>query len=220
MKIAIIEDHQQTNDTLKEILELNNHNVITYYNIKSFLKDINKLNVDIIIADINLPDGNFLEELNKYPDIANISKILIVSAHTEIESIKKSFNLGAEDFIKKPFDYEEIELRINKIFPKNKNYKINKNIIYDTKNKTLLIDNEKIDLTKKESQILEILLQERGKIVPQDIIMKKVWGEMIAKNTLIATIKRLRKKFKNYHVIKTKKNLGYYIELSHLNNFN
>jgi len=163
MKIIVIEDEETLNDALTMFLESEGYEVHSYYNLKDFFSSIyDYLDAELIIADISLPDGNFLEEMKKHPNIAKKTKTIIISGQTEIENIKKAFNRGAEDFIKKPFDYEEILLRINKIF-NQKNYKINDEVSYDADAKCLIKNDEKIMLSKKESATLELFLKNRGK---------------------------------------------------------
>jgi len=209
MKILVIEDEEVLNDALTMFLESEGYEVHSFYNLKSFFESIYEyLDAELIIADITLPDGNFLEELKKHPNIAKKTKTMIISGQTDIENIKKSFNLGAEDFIKKPFDYEEILLRINKIF-KNKKQQINDNIFYDQDSKSIIKNGEKILLSKKESATLELFLNNRGKILSPEHIMQEVWGEAIEKNTLTAMIKRVREKIGDKQVIVSKRDLGY-----------
>jgi len=209
MKIIVIEDEETLNDALTMFLESEGYEVHSYYDIKSFLSSIyDYLDADLILADISLPDGNFLEEMKKHPNIAKKTKIMIISGQTEIENIKKAFNLGAEDFIKKPFDYEEILLRINKAF-NQKEHKITDDVYYDFDSKTLLKNNEKIILSKKESQLLELFLKNRGKILEPEQIMMEVWGESVENNTLTVLIKRVREKIGDKKVIVSKRDLGY-----------
>ncbi|AZV47116.1 hypothetical protein C3L23_07470 [Nautilia sp. PV-1] len=209
MKIIVIEDEETLNDALTMFLESEGYEVHSYYNLKDFFSSIyDYLDAELIIADISLPDGNFLEEMKKHPNIAKKTKTIIISGQTEIENIKKAFNRGAEDFIKKPFDYEEILLRINKIF-NQKNYKINDEVSYDADAKCLIKNDEKIMLSKKESATLELFLKNRGKILSPEQIMQEVWGEQVENNTLTVMIKRVREKIGDKRAIVSKRDLGY-----------
>jgi len=209
MKIIVIEDEETLNEALTMFLECEGFDVKSFYNLKSFFSSIyDYLDTDLIIADISLPDGNFLQELKKFPNISQKTKVMIISGQTEIENIRKSFNLGAEDFIKKPFDYEEILLRINKIF-NQKSHKINENTEYDFDSKSLIKNGEKILLSKKESKLLELFLKNRGKILSSEYIMREVWGETIENNTLTVLIKRVRDKIGDKKAIMSKRDLGY-----------
>jgi DNA-binding response OmpR family regulator len=209
MKIIVIEDEESLNDALTMFLESEGYEVRSYYNLKDFFSSIyDYLDADLIIADISLPDGNFLEEMKKYPNISKKTKVMIISGQTEIENIKKAFNLGAEDFIKKPFDYEEVLLRIDKSFNK-RTYSINSDTSYDFEAKCLIRGEEKILLSKKESATLELFLKHRGKILSSEQIMREVWGEQVENNTLTVMIKRVREKIGDKKVIVSKRDLGY-----------
>ncbi|WP_456479270.1 response regulator transcription factor [Nautilia sp.] len=209
MYIVVIEDEEMLNDTITMFLKSEGYEVSSFYNLKDFFFSADTFEKpDIIIADISLPDGNFLEEMKKHPKMVEGVKTMIISGQTEIHNIKKAFNLGAEDFIKKPFDYEEILLRINKIF-KQKNSKITDDVFYDFASKTLTKNNGKIILSKKESAVLELFLKNRGKILSPEYIMEEVWGEKVENNTLTVMIKRVRGKIGDKKAIVSKRELGY-----------
>jgi len=212
MKIALIEDEKDLNFAIKQLLEIENYIIESFYSIKDFFKQINK-KYDIIIADISLPDGNFLEELNKHPSIKENSKFIIISAHTQIENIKKAFKLGAIDFIKKPFDIEELILRIERFSKKEDFIKIKENLYFNTKEYLLKYCNNIINLTKKESKLLEFLLEKKA-FAKFEEIENYVWNEPIVPNTLAATVKRLRKKLPENIKIISKRNLGYKIVIN------
>jgi len=212
MRLILIEDEESLNILLSKFLKLEGYEVYSFSDLNTFLENYKKIKPDLIISDIILPDGNFLEEVKKHPELKYI-KIMVISGNTEIENIKNAFNLGAEDFIKKPFDYEELSLRIKKIFKEHNNYiKINEKIKYDKDNKNLIIENQTIPLTKKESHLLEILLYNRGKIVSSDALTNLLWEDNVNSNTLNVLLKRLRKKLGDKNIIKTKRELGYIIE--------
>jgi len=210
MKIALIEDENFLSEAIKILLELENFEVETFKNLKEFLKKIND-HYDIIIADITLPDGNFLEELSKYKKIGEETKVIIISAHGEIDNIKRAFALGAEDFIKKPFECEELILRLKKLF-KTKKTKISDKIFYDPDSKSVIKTDNKIILTKKEAKLLELLLSNRGKFVTFDTISNAVWNEKTANNTIAALVKRLRNKLGDKNLIISKREIGYMLK--------
>ena len=209
MKIAIIEDEELIRESLKELLELQ-FQTDTFKTIKEFLK--NDQTYDIIIGDINLPDGNLLEELKKHPNMVKDSLLIIISGMTDIENIKKSFEIGALDFIKKPFEFEELLVRINRFIKKN-DIQLSENIYYSPSKKILKVNGEIVDLTFKESKFLELLIEKKGAYATFEEIESYVWGEPIVPNTLAALVKRLRKKLKK-DIIESKRYLGYRLILS------
>jgi len=212
MKIILIEDEESLNIALSMFLKSEGYDVYSFSDLTTFFEKFKQIKPDLIISDISLPDGNFLEEIKKSPELEYI-KLMVISGNTEINNIKNAFNLGAEDFIKKPFDYEELAIRIKKIFKDhNEVIEINETIKYDKTNKNLLIEDKIIPLTKKESQLLEILLRNKGKIVSNNALINLLWEDSVNLNTLNVLVKRLRKKLGNKNIIKTKRDLGYIIE--------
>lgn len=209
MKIAVIEDEELIRDSLKELLELE-FPTDTFKSIKEFLKTDKKY--DVIIGDIYLPDGNLLAELNKHPNLIKESLLIIISGAGDIENIKKSFEIGAVDFVKKPFEFEEILLRINR-FIKKSDIKLSDNIYYSPSKKSLIVDDNIIELTFKESKFLELLIEKNGAYATFKEIEAYVWGEPIVPNTLAALVKRIRKKL-NKDLIESKRYLGYRLIMS------
>ena len=206
MNIALIEDDKNLHFAIKNLLELEKYKTYSFYSIKEFLK--NDKNFDIVIADISLPDGNFLEELKKHPSIKKNSKFIVISGYTEIENIKKAFNLGAVDFIKKPFDIEELILRIERFSKKEDYIKIKENFLFYPKEYIIKFNDEIINLTEKETKLFELLLHKKTFVTFEEI-ENYVWDEPITPNTLAATVKRLRKKLPKKDMIVSKRNLGY-----------
>jgi len=210
MKIALIEDEVYLNDAIKTLLKFENFEVDSFYSVREFLKHLNQ-KYDVIIADISLPDGNFLQEIAKHKYIGDDTKIIIISAHSELENIKKAFNLGAEDFLKKPFDCEELILRIKKLF-RIKKTKLSNNIYYDPESKTIITPEGKEILTKKEAMLLEVLLNNRGRFVSFETLINAIWGKPVSSNTIAALIKRLRQKLRNKEIITSKREIGYMLK--------
>ena len=212
MKIILIEDEESLNIALSIFLKSLGFDVFSYSNLSDFLDNYKKIMPELIISDITLPDGNFLEELEKRPDLSYV-KTLVITGHNEIDYMKKAFNLGAEEFIRKPFDYEELSLRIKKIFKDRRNkISIKEKLIYDLENKVLIKNDDIIELSKKEYLLLELLLKNRGKVLTHKILIDYLWDDEVSTNTLNVLVKRVREKLGDKDIIKTKRDLGYVIE--------
>jgi two-component system OmpR family response regulator len=205
MKIAIIEDERFLNDAIAMLLEMEGYKTVSFYNLKSFLK--NSEIFDVIIADIALGDGNFLNEMKKR-NLTDKGKIIIISSYSGIKNIKTAFNLGADDFIKKPFEPEEILIRIKKLYNLN-HIKINNEIFYDKNSKELIIDGEKTELTNKEALLIEILIKNKNKFISTSEISYSIWNEYVSDNTVAALVKRLRQKIGKKDLIICKREIGY-----------
>jgi len=211
MKIALIEDEVLLNETIKTLLELEGFDVDSYESAKEFLKNSQNKRYDVIIADIALPDANFLQEIEKHKKLLDDSKVIIISAFSSLEYIKKAFELGADDFLKKPFESEELILRIKKLF-KIKKTKLSDDVYYDPEAKSIITKDGMEPLTKKEAALLELLIKNRGKYISFDTLTYAVWGESVSSNTIAALVKRLRQKIKDKSLITSKREIGYMLK--------
>ncbi len=214
MKIVILEDETGLSYAIKLLLEANGHAVYNFDTIDKFIEQIDSIKpVDLIILDISLPDGNALKMLKSFPQIKDDSKVLIISGHTEIENIRTSFELGAEDFIKKPFNPEELLLRINRIFKllqKNLQH-FGDNHYYDWSAKMLYYSYTPIILSRTENELLELLLRNKGRFLSPQTIAEYIWEESVPNNTVAALVNRLRKKLQESNIIVSKRDIGYAI---------
>ncbi|WP_187646926.1 response regulator transcription factor [Nitrosophilus labii] len=214
MKIVILEDEAGLSYAIKLLLEANGHTVYNFDTIDMFIKQIDSIKpIDLIILDISLPDGNALKMLKSFPQIKEESKILIISGHTEIENIRTSFELGAEDFIKKPFNPEELLLRVNRIFKllqKNLQH-FGDRYYYDWSARMLYNSYTPVVLSRTETKLLEFLLRNKGRFLSPQTIAEYVWEESVPNNTVAALVNRLRKKLQESNVIVSKREIGYAI---------
>ena len=209
--ILLIEDNEAIRDGLKYTLEENKYEVECAKNIKEAKELIETQ--DLIILDVNLPDGNgfdLYEENIKQKQIPTI----FLTARDEESDIVKGLEL-AEDYITKPFKTSELLIRIKKILLRNKKettIKI-KNITFDIESLKVEKDNNKLDLSSLELNLLQQLIINRGKIVTRDSLLEKIWeltGNDVDDHTLTVYIKRIKDKIGN-DIIETIKGMGYRI---------
>lgn len=213
MTIAIVEDNEPLNFAIKLLLEKNGHKVFGYKNADELIENVSSIgNIDLFIIDINLPGMNGLE-LMEHLQLYKHSSYLIISSYTDIAHISKAFGLGCDDYIKKPFEIEELLIRIEKIdkarYPKHK-VEFGDKCIYDFQTKVLEKNTKKIILSRRENDLIEILLHNRGQVVSLDMLREKVWGEDIPSNTISATVYRLRNKMRDNSIL-TFRDVGYMI---------
>jgi len=175
--ILLLEDDLLLGESLVDLLEDNNFGVTYSPNGQDALDTIFKKKFDLYLLDINVPiiDGiTLLQDLRSAND--NTPTIFITS-HKDKEVLKKSFLSGADDFITKPFDTEELLFRINAILNRissNKNECINL-LCHDKVLKRFLYDSKEIELSKKEYQLLLLLMNHIDKTVPKDLILNELW---------------------------------------------
>lgn len=212
MKILLVEDDEKIVKALKYFLESNNYEVVS----TSKLSEAKKLiedNFDLLILDVYLPDGNGFSFYELY--IKTIPTIFL-TAKDEEESVVKGLELGADDYITKPFSSKELLARINKIINRNKKTNIItvKDITFDSDKMTVYKDGIEIKLSALEIKILALLFSKINKVVTRSEIIDNIWswtGNDVNDNTVTVYLKRLREKLGS-DIILTIKGIGYRID--------
>ncbi len=217
MKLLVIEDQKHMLEAICEILKKNKFIIDSSTDgLEGYYLALENT-YDLIILDIMLPNMNGYEILKKLR-LNNINtKILMLTAKTEVEDIVKGLDLGADDYLVKPFDTKELLARITAITRRSDEIIKNKNtyldITLDFDNLELICNNNKIILTLKEAQLLQLLIT-KNNTVNKEVIINKLWSyeKVVIDNNVEVYISFLRKKLKylNSRVeIKTIRGLGY-----------
>jgi DNA-binding response OmpR family regulator len=221
MKLLIVEDDRKIADSLKKGLVNEGYTVEVSYDGEEGLELAEISKPDLIILDRLLPkvDGiKFIERLRNQ----NIpTPILMLSALGQTEEKIEGLNIGADDYLSKPFSFDELLARIKSLLRRPKEYtgdeiKI-KNITLDLQNYLVKIDLNLVSLSKKEFQLLEFLIRNKNKIVSKDKIIDNVWefdSDVLPNNVevFIASIRNKIEKPYNITLIQTFRGLGYKIE--------
>lgn len=214
MKIAMIEDDKTISFAVQTFLKRYDMETEVFGNLTVTEKiDFNEF--DLIILDVNFPDGSGFDYLKWLREFSNIPVIMLTVKNTD-ENILRGFEFGADEYITKPFSLPILKARIDNIF-RRKNTKSTDIVLGDLnlnlKSMTAYLSGDNLDLSKQEFSVLEILLENRGANVIRKRIIDSVWGYDLYEvndNTLTVTIKRLRYKLGNYgKYIKTVRGIGY-----------
>lgn len=211
MKILLVEDNKSISDNLKYTFNINNIDLDVTNNIKSTKDYLEYNKPSLIILDVTLPDGNGFDLYKSELSKMNIPVIFLTACDTE-ENIVEVLNMGASDYITKPFRPLELIARINKILHK-KTIKI-KDITIDMNKMIVTKNNEIINLTTLEYKILNLLIENINKVVTRDRIIDSIWewtGNDVNDNTITVYMKRIREKL-NSDIIITIKGIGYRID--------
>ena len=222
IKLLIIEDSEETVDLIRLILS--NESDIKIFDANSIKDSINLIKkdiFDIILLDLSLPDGNgtyVCEQVRKFPELYGKPFIIALTADTSQESVNRNLELGCDDYIKKPFDTEELLIRLKKFIkrlPQNKEVIIYENIKLFLSNKTVIYNDEFIDLSKNEFELLYYFIINKGLLLTRMNILDNVWKENldISDKAVDQCLKRLRKKlpFLNDNLI-SKRGFGYILK--------
>ncbi len=216
MNILLIEDNLSIIKGLAYSFEKNKYNLIFKTNVKEareYLKENNQ--IDLIILDITLPDGNGFELFSKVIKYLKIPTIFL-TANDEEDSIVRGLESGAEDYLTKPFSTKELLARINKIFLRNKKQSLIKvkDITFDMDKLILSRDNVSIELTPLELKLVNLLFSNINKVVSRNTILDKIWewtGNFVDDHTVTVYFKRIREKI-GTDIIVTIKGMGYRID--------
>lgn len=212
MKILLVEDNEILAKGLIYSLEQKKYQVIHTLNVENTLKILKTEKIDLAILDVSLPDGNGFDLYKNNIKEKNISSIFL-TAKDEEDNIVKGLELGAEDYITKPFSIKELMARINRIILRNKKNTIIQvqNIKFDMDKMVVYRDNENVELTNVELKILNLLFLNLNKVVKRSEIIDKIWEWTGNDNTVTVYLKRIREKIKT-DIIITIKGIGYRID--------
>ena len=216
MNILLVEDTESIIKGLTYSFEKENYNLIVKTNVKDSKEYLNSNpNIDLIILDITLPDGNGYELFKSTIKALNIPTIFLTAMDNE-DNIVECLESGAEDYITKPFSTKELLARVNRIIARNKKSSVIKvkDISFDTDKLVLYKDNKPIDLTALELKIITLLFTNVNKVVSRNLLLDKIWewtGNDVDDHTITVYFKRIREKI-NTDIIITIKGIGYRID--------
>lgn len=219
--VYIVEDDNNISEI--ESFALKNSGYITevFETGKIFFKHLQNKKPDIVLLDIMLPDMDGLEILKKMkntPDYKKIPVIMVTAKTTEIDKVK-GLDLGADDYISKPFGIMELISRVKALLRRTLNLEEEKvlsyeSVVMDVEKRAVYVNNDAVELTYKEFELLKLLLQNSGIVLRREVIMDRVWGTEFEgeTRTLDMHIKTLRQKLGDGGaIIKTIRNVGYEI---------
>lgn len=221
MRILVIEDEIDLLEAIAEGLRIDGYAVDTSECGDEGLELAFINNYDLIVLDLNLPNIDGIDILTQIRENDNLTKILILTARSSIEDRVKGLDLGANDYLVKPFHFDELEARIRCLlrikFTQEDTELKYKNLKVDTKSRKAYINDEYVKLTKKEFAILEYLLKNINKVVSQEELIEHVWDNSVDmfSNSVRVHINALRKKLKvslGDEAIKNIVGVGYIIE--------
>ena len=216
MNILLIEDNLSIIKGLTYYFNNNGYNLAYKIKIKDAIKYLKEnKQINLIILDITLPDGNGVELYKN--EIINLKiPTIFLTAKDDEDEIVKCLNLGAEDYMTKPFSTKELLARINKIInhSQNQNKKQIKDITFDLDKMTLYKNNTEINLSPLELKIINLLFANTNKVIRRDVILDKIWewtGNDVDDHTITVYFKRIREKI-GTDIISTVKGIGYRID--------
>ncbi len=199
MKILLLEDDVILQEIIEEFLIENGYSVESFFDGEKALDAIGSNSYDMLLLDVNVPTIDGFEILSYLREIGNTTPAIYITSLAGVDDLKKGFDIGADDYLKKPFDLEELYIRIEHIV---KIYHLQEEIEFDgmkfiPKAHQLVREDKVIEMRQKEAQVLEYFMKNRGKIISCDEIIENVWddGHIPTHATIRTYIKNLRKMF-------------------------
>lgn len=214
MQILLVEDNKSITKALTYNLEQNKYKVLSAETVEEAQKMLKTEKIDLIILDITLPDGNGFD---LYKEIKKVGiSTIFLTARDDENDIVKGLELGAEDYVTKPFSSRELLARINKILLRNKKKNIVKiqDITCDLDKMCVYRGEKKLIFSSLELKILMLLFTNLNKVITREYIIEKIWdwtGNDVYDNTVTVYMKRIRQKLGS-PIITTVKGVGYRID--------
>lgn len=221
-KILLLEDDLSLSEIIKDALEEENFKVFCVYDAQEALNKAYEENFDLWIFDAKVPKGNGFNVLKQLRQSSKNTPAIFLTSLSMLDNVKEGFLVGCDDYIKKPFDIDELILRIKNILKRQFSYKNDdiillnneKNIYFNLLDKTLYENNHIINLTNKEKDLLALLLKHRPNFVNLDVIFQEIWNfdEEPIIMSLRVYIKNLRKILGKESII-NQRNIGYALKI-------
>lgn len=221
-KILIVEDDSVIAQALASHLSKWNYDTRCIEDFKNIIEEFDQYEPQLVLLDIMLPFFNGFHWCQEIRKVSEVPIIFLSSANDNM-NIVMAMNMGGDEFIEKPFDLHVVTAKVQAILRRSYSFQGTLNVmeyhgaVLNLNDATLVNGEQKLELTKNEFRILQMLLENAGKIVSRDSIITRLWesDEFIDDNTLTVNIARLRKKLEQIgleQMIRTKKGIGYMVE--------
>ena len=218
MKILVVEDEQRLGQFLERGLRECAYTVKWVNTSKAALDALAESSYDVIVLDLGLPDGDGIDMLRRWRASGFNEPVLILSARDSVEDRIKGLNVGADDYLPKPFSFEELLARVRSLVRRQSTVKQvvleHRGIRIDLLSHTVQVNGQPLDLTSREYALLEIFLQNPGRILTRTLISEKIWASHydVDTNLLDVYMSRLRAKLETSSakpLFKTVRGVGY-----------
>jgi len=217
MKILIAEDERSLAISMQEVLEDENYEVDIFAHSDDVLEAMHDNSYDLILLDVKIHGVNGFELLKILRECGDQTPTIFVTSQTSIDDLTNGFESGCCDYIRKPFEMKELLLRVENVIKAKYQSRSRSNILlslgyrYDANRYKLFREGEEISLTKTEVKIIELLIKNRGTVIPIEKFSDEVWNHSVLEANVRVQINQLRKKT-DKNLIKNIRGLGYTID--------
>ncbi|MDR1834839.1 MAG: response regulator transcription factor [Fusobacteriaceae bacterium] len=221
-RILIVEDEKDLERVVEDTLLREGFDVVKAFDGEKGLDAFYLYNPDLILLDINLPQKNGWEVCKEIRGESNVPIIMMTARDSEIDELK-GLSIGADDYITKPFSLKILAVKVKKALKidHNSSYQF-RGLSFDFKSGELVVDGEKMELTRREIQFLEYMIKNKGMIFPRETLLNEIWGYDFEGNDRVVDtlVKRVRKKMGNYNeMLRTIRGMGYLFDESKTQSF-
>ncbi len=194
MKILLLEDNIKLNETITKRLALKGYNVSSFIDGALVYERITD-GFSCFVLDINVPNIDGIKILKKIREYYKSLPVIIISASVELDVIKQSYDFGCNDFLKKPFFIDELEIKIEKLCNiQNDKIYFDENCYFDFKTAIIHMNEKEVRLTKKEKLLMNLFLTKKNQVISYESIENYVWeGSFASLESIRSLIRRLRK---------------------------
>lgn len=215
-KILLLEDDITLNDTVSDYLQESDFEVISLYDGEEAYEKIYEQKFDLLLLDVNVPSLDGFELLRNLREQNINTPAIFITSLNSMDSFEKGYEIGCDDYIRKPFELKELSLRIESILKRgyfhqnDTKIKIVDDIFFDTSSNLLYKSEDEIKINNKETKLLKLFLKNQNRTISHEEIFDNVWDyeEESSDDSLRTYIKNLRKIFGKERIISVKK-LGY-----------
>ena len=218
IQIVVVEDDKDLNNGLCKALKDEGRSIVSCESIKSAREQIFLAPPSLVLLDINLPDGNGLDLLKEIKAEGLKVPVILLSANDTDADVVRGLDLGADDYVTKPFSLSVLRARVNTQLRKVEGSKASEDIVkidkfsFDFDRMIFTVSGEEVSLSKTEQRLLKMLVSNQGITLGRDDLIDRLWtdgAEFVDENALSVAVKRLRDKLDAKDYIKTVYGLGY-----------
>jgi len=197
-RALILEDDTELSLTIADFLNMHGFSSVIANSIEQMLQISSKQNFLFYLLDAKLPDGDSFDILSDLRRAGDFTPAIFVTSRTDKNSVLSGFRAGCDDYVKKPFDLDELAAKIKALlrrsygFDEDGNIEITKDIIFNTQDGLIITRNDRISLTQKEKALLFVLIKNKNRVVSKDEIISELWEDAFSEGALRVYISKLK----------------------------
>ena len=215
--ILVVDDEPSVRDLISDALNLAGYSSICAAHGLEAVTKLRENQIDLMILDINMPNMDGYEVLQRMREQGSRTPVIVLTARLDREDTKRAFELGADDFVRKPFGIEELTLRVNAILKRSRSHSENESVIVagtivmNLDQHQVFVDELAIDLSPTEFRLLQTFMENPGRVLSKNFLLTEVWGidNYADPNAVETYVSYLRKKLGNSLPLRTVRGVGY-----------